>query len=96
MLLTVMLSAIPVFSPAEPFILNGVPLDTGMGSAPLICDWNGDGLKDVLIGTRAPVSPFQPVDGAVLYLPNTGTLNSPFFDSWTMLEADGQVISFNS
>ncbi|HPF33080.1 MAG TPA: hypothetical protein PLM22_04675 [Candidatus Sabulitectum sp.] len=67
-----------------------------MGSAPLVCDWNGDGLNDVLIGTRAPYPPFQPVDGAVLYLPNTGTSNSPLFDSWTMLQADGQVISSSS
>lgn len=96
MLVTILLSSIPVFGPPEPFILNGVALDTGMGSAPLVCDWNGDGLNDVLIGTRAPYPPFQPVDGAVLYLPNTGTSNSPLFDSWTMLEADGQVITFNS
>ena len=90
------LLAAPVFGPCQQFIFNGEPLDTGMGAAPCFVDWNGDGLTDLLVGTRSVYGAFTGPDGPVIYMPNTGDLMTPVFDSWTLLEADGNVITHNS
>ncbi|HTF25267.1 MAG TPA: VCBS repeat-containing protein [Candidatus Limnocylindria bacterium] len=34
------------------FDAEGLPIDAGMGSVPLVTDWDGDGRKDLLIGTH--------------------------------------------
>ena len=46
------------------FDAEGLPIDAGMGSQPLIVDWDGDGKKDLLIGTHW---------NRILYFENTGT-----------------------
>ncbi|MCK5843014.1 MAG: FG-GAP repeat protein [Candidatus Sabulitectum sp.] len=86
----------PVFGPFEQFTFMGEPLDAGLGSAPCLVDWNGDGLMDILVGTREPYSPFPYVDGGIYYLPNTGTPDTPLYETVTALEADGIPISQNS
>lgn len=48
-------------------------------------DWNGDGVKDLLVGV------YQ--DGAVYYYPNSGTNTDPVFDERLQLYADGNKIS---
>lgn len=95
LIMTVTMTA-PVFGPCEPFIFNGEPLDTGMGAAPSFVDWNGDGLTDLLLGTRSVYGTFTGPDGPIIYMPNSGNLTNPVFDSWTLLEADGNVITHNS
>ena len=87
----------PVFGPFDQFTFMGEPLDTGLGSAPCLVDWNGDGLIDILVGTRTPYSPLSPyVDGGIYYLPNTGTPDSPLYETVAVLEADGTPISHSS
>ncbi|MCK5036188.1 MAG: hypothetical protein KAS73_09875 [Candidatus Sabulitectum sp.] len=87
----------PVFGPFEQFTFMGEPLDTGLGSAPCLVDWNGDGLMDILVGTRSSLSPILPyVDGGIYYLPNTGTPDTPLYETVAALEADGIPISHNS
>jgi len=86
-----------VFGPFEQFIFMGEPMDTGMGAAPCLVDWNEDGLIDIIVGTRNPFSPLFPyVDGGIYYLPNTGTPTTPLYESIAALEADGTPISHNS
>ncbi len=34
------------------FTADGLPLDVGMHDAPLVVDWDGDGVKDLLVGTH--------------------------------------------
>ncbi|MEZ6127508.1 MAG: VCBS repeat-containing protein [Planctomycetaceae bacterium] len=48
------------------FVTNadGVPLDAGMSAAPKVVDWNGDGVKDLLVGANW---------NRILYYQNTGT-----------------------
>lgn len=86
-IITAVLGTAPVFGPCQQFIFNGEPLDTGMGAAPLLVDWNGDGLTDLLMGTRSVYGTFTGPDGPVIYMPNTGDQMNPVFNSWTLLEA---------
>jgi FG-GAP-like repeat len=42
----------PAFGPGRMlFDSQGMPLDSGMHASPLVIDWDGDGAKDLLIGT---------------------------------------------
>lgn len=92
--LVIALLAQPVFGPVEQVYFNGDSLDSGFGSAPCLVDWNGDGLTDILMGTRMPYSPFVPYAlGGVYYMPNSGTPEAPQFKTITILEADGEPIS---
>ena len=95
--LIIALLAQPVFGPLEEVYFNGVPLDSGFGSAPCLVDWNGDGLTDMLLGTRMPHPPLYPNDvGAVYYFPNTGTPDSPLFEAAAILQAEGEPIAFGT
>ena len=95
--LIITLLAQPVFGPLEQVYFNGVPLDSGFGSAPCLVDWNGDGLTDILLGTRMPYEPLAPyVVGAVYYLPNTGTPDSPLFEAAAILRSDGEPIAYGT
>ncbi|MCK5785744.1 MAG: hypothetical protein KAH54_04190 [Candidatus Sabulitectum sp.] len=95
-LILVLLSQ-PLFGPFEQFTFMGEPMDTGLGSAPCLVDWNGDGLTDILVGTRDPYSPLLPdVDGGIFYLPNTGTPDTPLYETVAVLEADGAPITHSS
>jgi VCBS repeat protein len=39
-----------------PILADGVPLDSDWGAAPTVADFNGDGLKDIIVGTL-PLTP---------------------------------------
>jgi hypothetical protein len=43
---------------------DGRPIDAGMGAAPKVVDWDGDGVKDLLVGTHW---------NRILFYKNTGT-----------------------
>ena len=78
---------IPVFSPAEFATWGGgqtIMVDNN-GVIPNVGDWNGDGVKDLLVGTY--------YNGNVYYYENSGTNEAPIFPDRVMLQADGATIA---
>jgi hypothetical protein len=57
------------------------PIDTGWYAAPTVCDWNGDGLQDLLVGTSGNV---------VLWWQNVGTASEAKFKYQGFVNADGK------
>jgi hypothetical protein len=60
----------PIFR--EPFELNGGSLNAGRVSSPDVVDWNGDGKKDLVIGTW---------DEEIYVFINKGTNQEPQFEN---------------
>jgi len=78
--------AVPVFEPD--FTINwngGVIHKDNSGIVPNAVDLNGDGKKDLLVGTF--------YNGNIYYYKNFGTNSSPQFQTRTKLKADGVDIS---
>ena len=65
--------------------VNYLNLDVGSYAAPVLWDLNGDGLLDLTIGK---------LTGDLIFLPNTGSLNNPIFD--TIINDFGNVSVQNS
>jgi len=78
---------VPTFAPAEFAYWGGsnVIMADKNGSIPNVGDWNGDGLKDMLVGVYT--------SGNIWYLQNTGTNAQPVFETRVLLYADGQPIA---
>jgi hypothetical protein len=58
---------------------------TGGHADPCVADWDGDGVKDLLLG--------EFTQGRIRFYRNVGTNESPEFDSWEYLESDGSPIT---
>ncbi len=68
---------------------NGSPIQLSLGHAnPLVTDWNGDGLKDLMVG--------QYTSGKIRYYVNSGSNEAPVFTTFSYLQADGSDISVSS
>ena len=68
---------------------NGAPIELGLGHAnPLVTDWNGDGLKDLIVG--------QYTGGKLRYYQNDDSNDSPAFGDFVYMQADGSDISLSS
>ena len=82
---------LPTFKSPVPVTANGSAINTGFGgnASPFMSDWDGDGKKDLLLGTFLGDN----ISGSILFYPNTGTDNNPSFGDHTLLEADGSPIS---
>ena len=65
------------------FDAEGMPIDSGTTSAPCIVDWDGDGKKDLLIGTNW---------NRVLFFKNIGTNRERRFVYKGFLMADGKPL----
>ncbi len=63
-------------------------IDAGSDAAPVLADVNGDGLLDLLIGTR--VLPNDPKTGGIALLMNIGSATAPAFRERGMLPIRGQ------
>jgi hypothetical protein len=64
---------------------SGSPIQLSVGhAAPCVVDWDGDGLKDLLVG--------QYSGGMIRLYLNSGTNSAPVFTSYTYLQADGSTI----
>ncbi|MEO0131240.1 MAG: hypothetical protein ABIK76_06080 [candidate division WOR-3 bacterium] len=84
--LFLLVSALSLRFSGPEFILDqGVPIDVGYYSAPLMFDWNGDGKKDLITG--------QFDYGKVRFYQNVGEDTAPVFNGFTFLRADGVEIT---
>ena len=75
----------------KPFLVQagGATLDVNeVGhAAPLFTDWDGDGLKDLLVGQYGRYDHV----GAVRVYKNLGSAKSPKFDGYTYVKANGKA-----
>ncbi|OPX30062.1 MAG: hypothetical protein B1H09_05550 [Gemmatimonadaceae bacterium 4484_173] len=65
---------------------SGSVIDVGSNSAPVVVDWNNDGLLDLLIGNEASSQ------GIRLYL-NSGTAANPVITTWSYIQSNGTDIN---
>lgn len=66
----------------------GTVIDVGYYGAPCVADWNGDGNKDMVLGIFT--------SGNIRFYANENTNDSPVFNSYTSLKADGVTITLPS
>lgn len=66
------------------FTSDGKPIDAGEQAAPLVIDWDGDGLFDVLCGTNM---------SRVLWYKNIGTKQNPSLKYMGLLMVDGHPLT---
>jgi len=67
------------FEPQSDSFLVREMLDFGTDSKPVFFDFNGDGLKDIVIGNYGYFRPYQTYKGTLAYYENTGTSTKPKF-----------------
>ncbi|MCK5785042.1 MAG: T9SS type A sorting domain-containing protein [Candidatus Sabulitectum sp.] len=65
---------------------SGTVIDVGNNSAPVVVDWNNDGLLDLLIGNESSSQ------GIRLYL-NSGTTTNPIITTWSYIQNSGSNIN---
>ncbi len=87
LLLLTAAAASGTFSFASPYYLQcaGTTIDVQYYGAPCVVDWDGDGLKDLITG--------QFYYGNIRFYRNEGTNESPVFNSFSYLQADGTNIA---
>lgn len=68
----------------------GEMLESGYNSSPLVHDWNGDGLNDLVIACLEDIG--EDKYGTIRFYPNTGTNANPAFESSWRIMADGKEI----
>ena len=66
----------------------GAVIDVGYYGAPCIADWNGDGNKDMVLGIFT--------SGNIRFYANENTNDSPVFNSYSNIQADGSAITLPS
>jgi hypothetical protein len=70
------------FAPPVRIEAAGAPIDTEVGhAAPFVCDWDGDGVRDLLVG--------QFGDGILRIYRNEGTNLQPRFAAGVEFQAGG-------
>jgi len=62
---------------------GGTPIDVGFSACPFPVDWNGDGRRDLLLGTAK---------GCVVWYENRGTEREPSLHFAGFLESEGEMI----
>ncbi len=74
------------FGPGRYVLVDALPILTDNSySIPHVCDWNGDGNKDLLVGVF--------YEGNVYLFLNQGTDDNPVMSEGALLAADGEPIS---
>ncbi|MBN1433552.1 VCBS repeat-containing protein [Candidatus Fermentibacterales bacterium] len=69
---------------------GGSTIDVGYNAAPVVVDWNEDGLLDLVVGSQGDYYGNAP--SIRLYL-NSGTPGNPQLTGFSYLEADGKTIN---
>ncbi|MBM3315275.1 VCBS repeat-containing protein, partial [candidate division WOR-3 bacterium] len=64
-------------------LLDSTPLNVGANSQPAVADWDGDGRKDLLLGTET---------GYINFYHNFGTDSWPMFQTFEQVHANGSAI----
>jgi hypothetical protein len=78
--------AVPDYQTPFRVSAEGDPIQLDIGHAnPLVVDWNGDGLKDLIVG--------QYSGGKLRYYQNEDSNDSPMFGYYTYMQADGVDIA---
>ena len=70
----------PILAPGAALKVGASQLSVGSRAAPCICDWDGDGLDDLLCGGG---------DGYVVFFKNTGTAQAPVYAVGSRIQAGG-------
>ena len=78
---TLLFAEVVMFQPQAPLISGTNPLAPGIQAVPCVTDWNGDGLKDLLVGYRNT--------DKVAFYGNCGTDAQPVFTNFVNLRAGG-------
>ena len=68
-----------VFGAKQALRAGGKPIHVEGDAGPLVADWDGDGVPDLLVG--------QFGEGKLRIYKNVGTASAPRFDSFTWLKA---------
>ncbi len=66
------------------FTADGNPLDVGLTAAPVVVDWDGDGLMDMLVGAQS---------NRILFYKNTGTNKERKLVNRGLVRIDGQPLA---
>ena len=75
----------PVFNYGQYVYASGNPIDVGYYGSPFSYDWDGDGVRDLIVG--------QFSSGMVRFYRNNGTNANPAFGAFSYIQADGRNIS---
>jgi len=86
--LGVCMAQAPSYDPFSYMYCNGVQIDVGYYGAPCVADWNGDGTKDMVLGVFT--------SGNIRFYANENTNDSPVFNSYSNIKADGVAITLPS
>ena len=77
------------FSAGEPIYYQGEAFVTKHGASPLVVDWDGDRINDLIVGYH--------FGGWLYFYKNTGSNAHPEFNSEkVILKADGKIIAFEN
>jgi len=82
--------AFPPFQNEFQIYSAGEKLEAGWNSSPTVCDWNGDGLNDLVIACLEEIDSTKV--GTLQFYPNSGTNTNPVFTGFTRIMADGEDI----
>lgn len=82
------LAQAPAYDPFIYMECNSAVIDVGYYGAPCIADWNGDGVKDMVLGIFT--------SGNIRFYPNENTNDSPVFNTYSNIKADGVAITLPS
>jgi hypothetical protein len=77
--------AAPQFQSHTWIYSGGSRIDVGLYGAPCVSDWDGDDNKDLLVG--------QFTSGKIRFYANEDGNDSPIFNGYDFLQADGSDIS---